>query len=97
MTGTIDPDGWDGGPVLGNTAPAGWGYTWTTYPERLQEAGVSWKVYQKQDNFDCNMLMNFKLFQQAKAGSPLYVRGVQADPEGQFEYDAKHDKLPTVS
>ena len=31
------------GPVV-NNAEAGYG--WTTYPERLQAAGVSWKVYQ---------------------------------------------------
>jgi len=96
MTGTIDPDGLNGGPILSNNAPAG-GYRWTTYPERLQAAGVSWKVYQEKDNFGCNMMTNFKVFQQAKAGSPLYLRGAQTDPEGQFEYDAKHDKLPTVS
>jgi phospholipase C len=96
MTGMIDPDGRDGGPILSNNAPPG-GYRWTTYPERLQEAGVSWKVYQEKDNFGCNMMTNFKAFQQAIAGSPLYVRGVQTDPQGQFEYDAKHDKLPTVS
>ncbi|WP_406457089.1 phospholipase C, phosphocholine-specific [Streptomyces sp. NBC_00876] len=32
-----------GGPVLGNDES---GYGWTTYPERLEQAGVSWKVYQ---------------------------------------------------
>jgi phospholipase C len=44
-TGTIDPEGRDGGPVINN--PGGYRpfYTWTTYPERLQAAGVSWQVY----------------------------------------------------
>jgi phospholipase C len=96
MTAAIDPDGLHGGPILNNTAPSG-GYTWKTYPERLQKAGVSWKVYQQKDNYGCNMLMNFKVFQQAKAGSPLHSRGMKADPEGQFEFDARHDKLPAVS
>ncbi|GAB4006006.1 phosphocholine-specific phospholipase C [Nocardioides ultimimeridianus] len=32
-----------GGPVIANDEL---GYSWTTYPERLQSAGVSWKVYQ---------------------------------------------------
>jgi len=31
------------GPVV-NNAEAGYG--WTTYPERLQQAGISWKIYQ---------------------------------------------------
>lgn len=96
MTGTLDPDGLNGGPILVNKAPAG-GYTWTTYPERLQQAGVSWKVYEQQDSYGCNMLTNFKVFQQAEAGSPLHSRGVQVEPEGRFEYDAIHDKLPAVS
>ena len=96
MTGTIDPEGGNGGPIINNKAPAG-GYTWTTYPERLQQAGVSWKVYQQQDSYGCNMLKTFRAFQQAEIGSPLHTRGMKVDPEGQFEYDAIHDKLPAVS
>ena len=57
MTGTIDPDGMNGGPIIVNKAPAG-GYTWMTYPERLQQAGVSWKVHEQQDSYGCNMLSN---------------------------------------
>ena len=96
MTGMIDPDGKNGGPILSNKAPAG-GYTWTTYPERLQQAGISWKVYKQQDSYRCNMLENFKVFQDAQSGSQLYSRGMKIDPDGQFEYDAIHDKLPAVS
>ena len=96
MTGTIDPDALGGGPILNNHAPAG-GYTWTTYPERLEQAGISWKVYQQQDSYGCNMMKNFKVFQDAAVGSPLHTRGMRVEPDGQFEYDAMHDKLPTVS
>ncbi|MEU8531251.1 phosphocholine-specific phospholipase C, partial [Streptomyces sp. NPDC048629] len=42
-TGYVGNDGTGGGPVL-NNAEAGYG--WTTYPERLEAAGVSWKIYQ---------------------------------------------------
>ena len=31
------------GPVVNNAEQ---GYNWTTYPERLQQAGVTWKIYQ---------------------------------------------------
>lgn len=41
---TIDPDGEFGGPALDNGAATGT-YSWTTYPERLVEAGVSWRIY----------------------------------------------------
>ncbi|HEX4724315.1 MAG TPA: alkaline phosphatase family protein [Pseudonocardiaceae bacterium] len=96
MTGTVDADGRNGGPILDNNAPAG-GYTWTTYAERLEAAGVSWKVYQQQDNYGTNMLAEFKNFQQSKAGDPLFDKGIAFGPEGQFEFDARNDKLPTVS
>ncbi|WP_329125377.1 phosphocholine-specific phospholipase C [Streptomyces sp. NBC_01465] len=42
-TGWVGNDGKNGGPVLGNQEA---GYDWTTYPERLQQAGISWKIYQ---------------------------------------------------
>ncbi|MGW2046102.1 phosphocholine-specific phospholipase C [Streptomyces sp. NPDC001858] len=42
-TGYTGNDGQGGGPVLGNDEV---GYSWTTYPERLERAGVSWKIYQ---------------------------------------------------
>ena len=38
------------------------GYDWTTYAERLEQAGVSWKVYQEWDNFGDNSLEYFKSF-----------------------------------
>ncbi|WP_236791482.1 phosphocholine-specific phospholipase C [Amycolatopsis sp. GM8] len=42
-TGYTGNDGKGGGPVIGNDEK---GYGWTTYPERLEQAGVSWKIYQ---------------------------------------------------
>ena len=44
-TGWVGNDGKSGGPVLDNSEA---GYDWSTYPERLQRAGVSWKIYQDQ-------------------------------------------------
>lgn len=96
MTGMIDPEGTGRGPIIRNVAPPG-GYTWTTYPERLEQAGISWKVYQQEDNYGCNMLQRFKVFQEAAKGTSLYSRGMLRGPEGEFEYDASHNKLPTVS
>jgi phospholipase C len=42
-TGWDGNDGQGGGPVIANDEL---GYGWQTYPERLQQAGVSWKIYQ---------------------------------------------------
>jgi phospholipase C len=96
MTGMIDPDGTGNGPIISNVVPDQ-GYTWKTYPERLEEAGVPWKVYQMENNYGCNMLENFAVFQNASRRSPLFLKGVAYGPEGQFEYDAMNDKLPAVS
>jgi phospholipase C len=96
MTGMIDPEGRGGGPIINNKAPKE-GYTWTTYAERLEKAGISWKVYQQEDNYGCNLLETFKVFRDATPGSPLYSKGMVRSPEGQFEYDAANDKLPAVS
>ncbi len=95
MTGTIDPGGTKGGPVISNTMPSP--YRWTTYAERLQAAGVSWRVYQQSDNYGCNMLEWFQRFRDAKPGDPLYERGMRRQPEGAFEDDARNDRLPAVS
>ncbi|MEU2778276.1 alkaline phosphatase family protein [Streptomyces sp. NPDC007162] len=95
MTGSIDPAGTHGGPVIGNVAPTP--YRWTTYAERLQAAGVSWKVYQQEDDYSCNVLEQFAAFKNAKPGSDLYERGVRPQPEGTFEDDARNDRLPDVS
>jgi phospholipase C len=41
--------------------PSTEGWTWTTYADRLEQAGVSWKVYQSLiDNFGCNEMMSFR-------------------------------------
>jgi phospholipase C len=42
-TGWDGNDGKNGGPVIANDEL---GYGWQTYPERLQAAGISWKIYQ---------------------------------------------------
>ena len=50
------------------------GYDWTTYPERLQQAGVTWKVYQNMpDNFTDNPLAGFKQYRRANelSGKPV--------------------------
>ncbi len=67
MTGTLDPQGTFGGPIISNVEING-GYRWTTYPERLEKAGISWKVYQEEHNYGCNMLEYFQTFQNTAPG-----------------------------
>jgi phospholipase C len=91
----IDPQGVGGGPITANIDPTP--YEWLSYPEALTAAGVSWQVYQEVDNYETNLLEMFKSFQSAPVGSTLYQSGMRTFSPGQFEWDAAHDRLPTVS
>ncbi|MCQ9155099.1 phosphocholine-specific phospholipase C [Acidomonas methanolica] len=113
MTGMVDPEGTGGGPVLDNrdwvdrpfyrhvAAP----FSWTTYPERLQQAGVTWQVYQQglsvsdveNGNFGTNVLMNFRNFVEAPPGSALHDRAMTARSLDQLRRDVLADRLPQVS
>ena len=104
-SGTVDAAGKNGGPVIDNSEK---GYSWTTYPERLQSAGVSWKVYQVVgDNFDDNALAWFTQYRNAKPGNPLYDRGMSSVPKvsgnsvkdlvAAIRNDAVNGTLPQVS
>jgi phospholipase C len=96
MTGQIDPAGLHGGPIYGNYVPDD-AYSWQTYPELLTAAGVPWKVYQEVDNYGFNVLEYFDNYQAAPVNSTLYQSAMKFYQPGQFEYDALHDRLPTVS
>ena len=55
-------------------APAFKAYRWPTYAERLEAAGVSWRVYQEYDNYGDNPLAFFANFRGLDPASPLYAR-----------------------
>jgi phospholipase C len=42
-TGWLGNNGGGGGPVITNAEA---GYDWSSFPERLEQAGITWKVYQ---------------------------------------------------
>ncbi|MDQ0042026.1 phosphocholine-specific phospholipase C [Variovorax boronicumulans] len=57
------------------------GYEWKTYPERLQEAKVSWIVYQNMpENFGDNPLAGFKQYRLANEASGKPVSNDAASP-----------------
>ncbi|HEV7490357.1 MAG TPA: phospholipase C, phosphocholine-specific [Rhodanobacteraceae bacterium] len=104
-SGTLDAEGHAGGPVVDNHAT---GFRWTTYPERLEAAGVDWKVYQNaNDNYDDNALAWFARFQHAAPGSSLFERGMASVPAtsgstandivAALRSDVLGGTLPTVS
>jgi phospholipase C len=67
------------------------GYNWTTYPERLEKAGVSWMVYQNMpDNFTDNSLFGFKQYREANLASK---KPVYHDRETNPAYDPSTDNV----
>jgi phospholipase C len=104
ISGMLDPDGQHGGPLLytPTTPPGPAAYSWTTYPEVLQEAGVSWKVYQDKSieilsrKYLSGMLERFKAFQ-GDSSNPLAARGTVPDYPADFRDDVANDRLPAVS
>ncbi|HYH41832.1 MAG TPA: phospholipase C, phosphocholine-specific [Burkholderiales bacterium] len=107
-TGTNDPLQKGGGPALYNQydnvdyMPAG-GYTWVTYCERLQQAGVSWQIYQDMaNNFTDNSVAGFRTFRASYFGEPgsdpeLKLRGLSTRDLDLLQQDVVDGKLPQVS
>ncbi|NII10776.1 phospholipase C, phosphocholine-specific [Oleiagrimonas sp. C23AA] len=110
-TGTCDPSNTLGRRANGpgsEERPKTNGYTWTTYPERLQKAGVSWKLYQggtgepgaPSDNYTDNSLEFFAAYQVqegADPNGPLVRKGVSNHTLRELRQDVLGDRLPQVS
>ncbi len=79
------------------------GYSWTTYPERLETAGISWQVYENmEDNFGDNPLAGFQRFRDAWFQRPghsasLRERGVSTRDLDKLKEDVLNGRLPQVS
>ena len=112
MTGMVDPTGTMGGPLLdnndyvdGDVPPTYQELSWTTYPERLQAAGISWQIYQQgtngndpmNGNYGTNILQNFANFIDAQPGSALYQRAQTVRTIADLKNDVLANKLPQVS
>lgn len=99
MSATLDPDGADGGPLVETVGGFLRGtlagrFTWTTMPEQLTAAGVSWKVYTGVGGVYDNVLTYFNSYQTnaelaALAFKPFYPCDFSADLES--------GELPQVS
>ncbi|GAA4882939.1 phosphocholine-specific phospholipase C [Kitasatospora terrestris] len=85
-SGWIDPNGTTGSPAANDGGDES-GLKWQTYAEALQAAGVSWKVYQTNDNYGDNALEYFTHFQGLTPSSPLY-KGVARIPQGSYPTSA---------
>ncbi|WP_341920168.1 phosphocholine-specific phospholipase C [Hydrocarboniphaga effusa] len=74
--------------------------TWPTIPDVLQEAGVSWRVYQDpNDNWTGAMhgCLAFKSFREAERDSPIYRNGMSHWSIDDLIQHVEQDTLPQVS
>ncbi len=111
LSGTIDPAGANGGPVLEtpgySQSPAAIGScSWETVPELLEAKSVAWKVYQPPDtsigalmkenlSIGFNALLYYKQF--LTPGTALYQKAFEPVWPDEFTADVKNDTLPQVS
>jgi phospholipase C len=75
-------------------------YSWTTYPERLQAAGVSWRIYQDpQDNWGGLLAPweSFEAYAAAQPGEPLYEQTQQHWSLDDLRAHVQDGSLPQVS
>jgi phospholipase C len=107
-TGGNDPAARAGGPAIGNShdslpADGGWaqGYGWTTVPELLSAAGVTWQIYQDMaDNFTDNPLVGFDAYRAAAAGTgdpALRQHALTTRTPADLRADVLAGTLPQVS
>jgi phospholipase C len=108
LSGTLDPGGEAGGPVLiTESYPSAQGSaTWSTMPEALSAAGVSWKMYNAPGPeylptsgiamaLSDNILLYFK--QYMDPSSALYRQAFGSVFPTDFVNDIARDSLPQVS
>jgi phospholipase C len=100
MTGTIDPEGLQGGPLVQTLSPPLFQefegrFTWTTMPEQLSAAGVSWKVYTGSEEGLYDNVLNF--FQAYKTNPELAALAFDPVYPNDFVTDLKNGELPQVS
>jgi phospholipase C len=104
FSGTINPTGEGGGPVLITQVagrPGQYGkFTWETMPERLLDAGVSWKVYNDALGLALfSPLPYFKAYTEATTtrGQALIERAIAPNYPANFLADVAAGTLPQVS
>jgi phospholipase C len=98
MSAWLDPAGTQGGPILSTSSTRVERFgtlSWTTMPEQLQAAGISWKVYGNPDgNFGDNVLPYFKQYQ---TNPVLATNALGPTYPGTFQADVAAGALPQVS
>jgi phospholipase C len=96
MTGTIDPDGRAGGPLLAAFPSQPPRLSWTTMPEQLEARGISWKHYSAADSTFVDGDNTLLFFKQYHGDPVLMAKGI-TPVFTDFLADASAGNLPQVS
>ncbi len=94
MSATIDPDGHSGGPMIDNSIRP---LRWETYPERLERAGISWRIYHAFDDYGCNVCKFFTRYQHLPTTSPLFENAIRNRPFYELLWDLQKGDIPQVT
>ena len=101
VSGTIDPAGINGGPVVetySNRAQYYGAFRWETMPEALSAARVSWKVYNDPTAlFELSPFPYFSQYWGASAKLELVANGITPTYPASFVADVAAGTLPSVS
>jgi phospholipase C len=76
------------------------GFKWPTIPDVLQQAGISWRIYQDPNNNWTGAMhgcLAFDSFRNAKPGSPIYENGMKLFSIKDLQNDVEKNQLPQVS
>jgi phospholipase C len=108
VSGTLDPDGRHGGPILLTTGDPAKRFSldWPTMPEVLEDAGVSWKVYNPPGelysvthpevlNLTDSVLAFFR--QYSDPTTPIHQKAFNPTFPTEFALDVAAGTLPAVS
>ena len=94
MTGSIDADGAFGEPVIANGRRE---LRWETYPERLERAGITWRIYHDYDDYGCNVVRYFSAFAHSTKRSALRDAALRLRPHYELLHDLRTGNLPQVT
>ncbi len=108
MSGTNDPDGKGGGPIITTNEFESdkWTVSWATMPEVLEDHGISWRVYNPPGSIyspdsdlsmyvSNNRLLYFRQYRDAS--TPLHAAAFSSTFPVDFARDVAKGTLPAVS
>jgi phospholipase C len=106
-TGSVNPPGNEAGALIDNDLAEKYVASWITCPERLEKAGISWRIYQKgleydgklpfEGNYGDNPLVYFKQYFDSAPDSKLRREALMPHPLSELARDVRTGQLPQVS